>query len=210
MNTEAVTDPPALEYDVKGLHLRYDGWRDEIKGSIWDEHSNRKEMRWYSFTCLWKEGKGRIVDFSIRAKHLHPDHFKKGTAVDNRRDVKARALDRAEKWRRLKLKEQESLRELLDGDTALKFEITPDFSGFCTVQFVASFIQGWLVYEPDKCGQYCRTGWLEVVPVGHFEADIARFIADLYFRNGPFEEAVKAARDGLSLAVLRDRFGSSI
>lgn len=162
-------------------------------------------MRFYDFAVKWQNGKGEVKTFSIAAKHIHPNHFRKGTASDNRKDIKVRVLNVAEIWRRRKLKEQEALREAIRNSNVTRFEISPYLERWLGPHAVF-YVPDVLLFEPAQCGRDCRKGWIEAILVGHVTAEVARFIAQLYFDNGPYEAAVEAARVGKSLSELERCF----
>jgi hypothetical protein len=166
-------------------------------------------MRWYDFAVAWQNGKAEIENFSIAVpKHINPNHFRKGTASNNRKDVKGRILNRAEIWRRQKLKEQEVLLEAMHSPTVTRFEITPYLESWHP-PFLVSYIPDVILFEPSEAGRNCRKGWIETVSIGRVAPDVAQYIAQLYFDSADHEAAVREASSGLSLTELKARFDRS-
>jgi hypothetical protein len=125
---------PYLTLEKPGMRLEYDGWQDRVSGALRGSHSNQKETRWYRFTCDWAHGRaGEIVEFEIAAKNQHPDNRIKGTARENRKDVRDVARRVSRFWRDEKLKEQEQLRQATRDPAAVQISVKADiFSGIRT------------------------------------------------------------------------------
>jgi hypothetical protein len=193
---------PQLTLEKPGMRLEYDGWRDRVSGAVRGSHSNQKEARWYRFTCGWAQGQaGEIVEFEIAAKHQHPDNWIKGTAPENRKDVRDVARRVSRLWRDEKLKEQEQLRQATRDPAAVQISVKTDmFSGIRTE---AWWIGGAVLVERDRFLPNCREGWIEVLPIGDSDQEVAEYVAQIYADGGDVELALKAAQAGLCLSDVK-------
>jgi hypothetical protein len=111
VSSVARIEKPHLTLEKPGIRLEYNGWQDRVSGALRGSHSNQKETRWYRFTCDWAQGRKGEIEFEIATNHEHPDHWIKGTAPENRKDVQDAARRVSKIWRDEKLREQERLRQ---------------------------------------------------------------------------------------------------
>jgi hypothetical protein len=196
------SEKPHLTLEKPGMRLEYDAWRDRVSGALKGSHSNQKETRWYRFTCDWAQGQSGEVGLEIAAKHQHPDNWVKGTAPENRKDVRNVARRVSRLWRDEKLKEQDQLRQATRDPTAVQIFARPWFRGRAVAE--AWLIGGALLLEPDRFGLTCREGWIEVLPIGGSDKQVAEYIAEIYGGGeGDVETAVKAAQEGLCLSDIK-------
>lgn len=188
---------PQMVHEMQGIRLEYDGWRDCVRGTVVGSHSNQKENRRYRFTCSW-EGKheAEITEFYVDAKSDHPGNWTKGTAPQNRRDIKKDAQSKSARWRKEKLEEQDQLKQRCQAPEAVEIAVQTSRRKKCEAWWIGKAI----LWEPHRFGRHCRPGWIEVLPIG----DAGREIVELIVKNcagGPYdeEEIAEAAIAGLSL-----------
>jgi hypothetical protein len=193
---------PNFTLEKAGMQLEYDGWRDRVQGAICGAHSNHKETRWYRFTCDWANSDGELSEFVIAARHQHPDHWLKGTASENRQDVRKVARRVSRLWREEKLTEQERLRQVTTDAAAIEIRVSPEWSGGRR-QCCAWWIAKALLLEPSQFGRACRAGWIDVLPIGQGDMNVAKYITQVYADVGDEELACRAARRGLSLSEIK-------
>jgi hypothetical protein len=192
---------PKLTLERGGLRLTYDGWNDRVSGILPAEHSKRAEMRKYRFVCNWRSGQGEITEFEIVAKTENPNHGIKGTASENREDVKTVAKRTARLWREEKLKEQTELRTICQSDAAVPFIVSSSVLFGRKAQ--AWWIGQAVLLEPNQCGRHCKQGWIETLPIGNASQDVAVFVAQVFADNGNDVLCTEAARLGLSMAEIK-------
>jgi hypothetical protein len=204
MSNDALIKVPKLTHEKPGMRLEYDGWRDRVSGALRAAHSNQKETRTYKFACSWERGQvAELVEFEIVAKHEHPDNWLKGTAPQNRKDVRDVMRRVATLWRAEKLKEQESLRRNIQNNEAIRIVVQPKLFGGRTT-YEAFWFRGAVVLEPKHFRRInCRAGWMEVLPIGDSDREIAQYVAQVYADGGNDELATEAARNGLSLLQIQ-------
>jgi hypothetical protein len=196
-------DVPNFTLEKPDMRLGYDGWRDRVQGAICGAHSNQKETRWYRFTCEWAHSDGELTEFVIVAKHEHPDNWLKGTAPENRKDVRNAARRVSKLWREKKLAEQEALRQATTDPAAVEIRVSAEWSGGKR-QCRAWWIGGAILLRPSDFGRACRAGWIDVLHVGHGDMNVAQYITQVYADAGDEELACRAARRGLSLSEIKD------
>jgi hypothetical protein len=191
---------PVLTLERPGLRLTYDGWNDRVSGILRAEHSTRAETRAYRFVCSWKSGQGEITEFEIVAKTEDPNHGIKGTASENRKDVRTAAKQKAVLWREMKLKEQTELRAVCQSGAAVPLIVSSTLFG--------RKVQAWwigkaVLLEPQQCGRHCKEGWIETLPIGNTSQDVAEFVAQVFADNSDDELCSEAARLGLSMDEIK-------
>ena len=179
-NTDAPIEPPKLICEKPGMHLEYDGWRDQVSGRLRGSHSNQNETRIYRFTCIWKRGHSAEIDkFEIIANSEHRDHWLKGTAPTNRKDVRDVMRRVANIWRDEKLSEQKVLHRAIRSQAAERIAININRYGK-TRSCVAWWISGKLLLKPKQFGRECVGSWIEVVPTGKLGRQGAESVAQMY------------------------------
>jgi hypothetical protein len=183
---------PELALERPGLRLTYDGWNDRVRGVLRAEHSKQPETRAYGFVCSWNRGQG--------AKSKDPNHEIKGTASENRKDVRTAAMKKAALWRKMKLKEQAELRVLCESGAAVPLIV---YSAVFRRKSQAWWIGEAVLLKPNQCDRFCKEGWIETLPIGNTSQDVAELVAQVFAKNGDDELCLRAARLGLSVAEIR-------
>jgi hypothetical protein len=190
---------PELTLERPGLRLTYNGWNDRVCGILRAEHSKQAETRAYKFVCSWKNGQGEITEFEIQAKSENPNHVTKGTASENRKDVRTAAMKKARLWREMKLKEQAELRALCESGAAVSLIVYPSVF---RRRSQAWWIDEAVLLKPSQCHRHCKEEWIETLPIGNTSKDVAELVAQVFADNGDDELCSKAARLGLSTAEI--------
>ena len=140
------------------------------------------------------------MEFAIHAKSKDPNHEIKGTASENRKDVRTAAMKKAALWREMKLKEQAEIRVLCESGTAVPLIV---YSAVLRRKSQAWWIGEAVLLKPNQCGRFCKEGWIETLPIGNTSRDVAELVAQVFAENGDDELCLRTARLGLLVAEIR-------
>lgn len=188
-----------MRLKVTGLELYYWGCADKLTGSLVGSHSNQNETRVYTFDVDWKKNPAGDIQLGVVTGCENSDHWFKGLGSTRRPDVQKVALQKANRWRETKLKEQSALWVDFNDPKAVAIPVK---RWRTTVE--AKWIKGAVIIEPAHFFPNCRAGWLEVLPIGNAGLDAAHYVAHRFF-NGGWETIIcEAFQRGLSIAEVEE------
>jgi hypothetical protein len=122
----------------------------------------------------------------------------KGLGSFRRPDVQKEAIKKANLWRNIKLKEQSVLWAHFNDSTAVSISVKKN-----STIIQAKWIKGAVLLEPAPIFN-CRTGWLEVLPIGNAGLDAAHYVAHSFFNGGRETIICEAFQRGLSIAEVEE------
>jgi len=188
-----------MRFRITGLELEYNGWFDELTGKLVGSHSNQNETRVYTFDVNWKKNPAGDIQLGVVTGCENSDHWFKGLGSTRRPDVQRVALQKANRWRETKLKEQSALWVDFSNPKAVAIPLKRLRT---TVE--AKWIKGAVLIEPAHFFPNCRAGWLEVLPIGNAGLDAAHYVAHSFFNGGRETIICEAFQRGLSIAEVEE------